>query len=57
LTEIVPTSSNIFEYASIVKNKSVNRKLIKAGNEIILNGYDEEKNINELLEKSEKSLF
>ncbi|MDD5770272.1 MAG: replicative DNA helicase [Candidatus Gracilibacteria bacterium] len=57
LTEIVPTSSNIFEYAQIVKNKSVNRKLIKAGNEIILNGYDEEKNINELLEKSEKSLF
>lgn len=57
LTEIVPTSSNIYEYAQIVKNKSVNRKLIKAGNEIILNGYDEEKNINELLEKSEKSLF
>jgi replicative DNA helicase len=30
LTEIVPTSSNIYEYATIVKNKSVNRKLIKA---------------------------
>lgn len=57
LTEIVPTSANIFEYATIVKNKSVNRKLIKAWNEIILHGYDEEKNINELLEKSEKSLF
>lgn len=57
LTEIVPTSSNIFEYATIVKNKSINRKLIKAWNEIILNWYDEEKNINELLEKSEKALF
>lgn len=57
LTQIVPTSSNIFEYAQIVKNKSVNRKLIKAWNEIILYWYDEEKNINELLEKSEKSLF
>ncbi len=57
LTEIVPTSSNIFEYAQIVKNKSVNRKLIKSWNEIILYGYDEENNINELLEKSEKSLF
>ncbi|MDP5039005.1 MAG: replicative DNA helicase [Candidatus Gracilibacteria bacterium] len=57
LTEIVPTSSNIFEYAQIVKNKAVNRKLIKAGNEIILNGYNEEKNITELLEFSEKSLF
>lgn len=57
LAEIVPTSSNIFEYATIVKNKSINRKLIKSWNEIILYWYDEEKNINELLEKSEKSLF
>jgi len=57
LTELVPTSSNIFEYAQIVKNKSINRKLIKAWNEIIMNWYDEEKNITEILEKSEKSLF
>lgn len=57
LTEIVPTSSNIYEYAMIVKNKSVNRKLIKVGNEIVLNGYNEEKAIPELLEASEKSLF
>lgn len=57
LTDIVPTSSNIFEYATIVKNKSVNRKLLKVGNEILLYGYDEETHINELLEKAEKSLF
>jgi replicative DNA helicase len=57
LTEIVPTTANIFEYASIVKNKSVLRRLIKAGNEIISYGYDEEEKINELLEKSEKSIF
>ena len=57
LTEIVPTSSNIFEYAQIVKNKSVLRRLIKAWNEIMQAWYDEEKHINELLEKSEKSLF
>jgi len=42
LTEIVPTSANIFEYAQIVKNKSVLRKLIKAWNEIVAWGYDEE---------------
>jgi replicative DNA helicase len=30
LTEIVPTSANIYEYAQIVKNKAVLRKLIKA---------------------------
>ena len=29
LTEVVPTSANIYEYAMIVKNKAVLRKLIK----------------------------
>jgi len=57
LTEIVPTSSNIFEYAQIVKNKSVLRKLIKTWNEIISLWYDEDKKLNEQLEKAEKALF
>lgn len=57
LTEIVPTSSNIFEYAQIVKNKAVLRKLIKSWNEIISLWYQEDTPINDLLEKSEKSLF
>ncbi len=57
LTEIVPTTSNIFEYGSIVKNKSVLRRLIKSGNEIISYGFDEDGKINELLEKAEKSIF
>ena len=51
------TSANIFQYAQIVKNKSVLRKLIRAGNEIIMNGYDEASDTPDLLEKSEKSLF
>lgn len=57
LTEIVPTTANVFEYASIVKNKAVLRNLIRAWNEIIWFGYDEEQQINELLEKTEKSIF
>ncbi len=57
LTEIVPTTSNIFEYASIVKNKSVLRRLIRTWNEIISYGYMEDEKINILLEKSEKSIF
>lgn len=57
LTEIVPTSTNIFEYAQIVKNKAVLRKLIKSGNEIVACGYQEDAPLSELLEKSEKSLF
>ena len=57
LTEIVPTSANIFEYAQIVKNKSVLRRLIKSGNEIVALWYQEDAPINDLLEKSEKSIF
>jgi len=57
LTEIVPTSSNIYEYSLIVKNKAVLRRLIKAGNEVVSLWYQEDEPINELLEKSEKSLF
>jgi replicative DNA helicase len=57
LTDIVPSSANIFEYAMIVKNKAVLRRLIKAWNEVVSLGYQEDCPINELLEKSEKSLF
>jgi len=57
LTEIVPTTANVFEYAQIVKNKAVLRNLIRAWNEIISYGYDEDKSINDLLEKTEKSVF
>jgi len=57
ITSSVPTTANIFEYATIVKNKSIHRKLIKAGNEILAAAYDEEKNINSILEIAEQSLF
>lgn len=57
LTEIVPTTANVFEYAQIVKNKSIHRWLIKCWNEIISYWFDEDKQINELLEKAEKSVF
>ncbi|MDD5376508.1 MAG: replicative DNA helicase [Candidatus Gracilibacteria bacterium] len=57
LTESIFTSANIYQYAQIVKHKGILRKLIKAGNDILLAGYDEESDINKLLEKAEQSLF
>ncbi|PID84598.1 replicative DNA helicase [Candidatus Gracilibacteria bacterium] len=51
------TSANIFQYAQIVKDKSVLRKLIRAGNEIIAFANDTNEETNKLLEKCEKSLF
>lgn len=57
LASSIFTSANIYQYAQIVKNKSVLRKLIKSGNEIMLYGYDEATETPILLEKAEKSLF
>jgi len=57
LTEEVPTSSHIFEYASIVKQKSTLRRLLRAGQEIAGLGMDEAATVNSLLEKAEQSLF
>lgn len=57
LTDIVPTTANVFEYAQIVKNKSVLRNLLRAWNEVISLWYDEEREINDLLEKAEKAIF
>jgi len=57
LASSIFVSSNIFQYAQIVKNKSVLRKLIRSGNEIMLYGHDEATETPLLLEKAEKSLF
>ncbi|MBU2524046.1 replicative DNA helicase [Patescibacteria group bacterium] len=57
LTDEVPTSTHIIQYASIVKEKSTLRNLIKAGNEIMACGYEQNTDLEELLERSEKSLF
>lgn len=57
ITNIVPTSSHVVEYAFIVKNKSTLRKLLRCGQEVTALGYEENTPIDELLEKAEKSLF
>ncbi len=57
LMSSVFSSANIWQYAQIVKNKSVLRKLIRAGNEIIMYGQDETRETTESLEKAEQSLF
>ena len=57
LTEAVPTATHILQYATIVKQKSTLRKLLKAGDVITGLGYEETENIENLLEKAEKSLF
>jgi len=53
----VPTATHIFQYASIVKEKSILRKLILAGDTIKGLGFQEDENIEELIDQSEKALF
>ncbi len=57
LANEVPTSTHIFQYATIVKEKSILRKLILAGDNIKGLGYMENEEIEGLIDKAEKSLF
>jgi replicative DNA helicase len=57
LTSSVPTATHVFKYAQIVKNKATLRKMIKVGSTITACGYDEDENIENLLETAEKEVF
>jgi replicative DNA helicase len=57
LTNYVPTAAHATAYAEIVGSKAMRRRLIKASADISELGYDEETNIQELLEKAEAELF
>lgn len=57
LTLEVPTASHVLQYGLIVKHKSTLRRLIATGDKIIGLGYDEVKDLEDLLEEAEKTLF
>ncbi len=57
LTNYVPTASHAEKYADIIAQKSMRRRLIKAATEMIEEGYDESKSVQELIEEAETGLF
>lgn len=57
LTNFVPTAAHTEQYARIVAEKAMRRRLIKASQEIVGMGYDETKNLQELIETAESRLF
>jgi len=57
LVDYVPTAANISYYCKIVKEKSVNRKLISVATEIVTRGYDEQADVNELLDVAQKQIY
>lgn len=57
LTNYVPTAANASTYAEIVAAAAIRRRLINVSGEIAELGYDEEYQVQELLEKAEAELF
>ncbi len=57
LVEYVPTAANIAYYSKIIKEKAVVRKLISAATEIVTQGYDEQVEVEKLLDGAQKVIF
>lgn len=57
LTNFVPTATHVEQYAEIVAQKAMRRRLIKASQEIVGYGYDEGRTMQELIETAESELF
>lgn len=57
LTNFVPTATHVEQYAEIVSQKSLRRRLIKASQDIVGLGYDEARSLQELVEEAETRLF
>ncbi len=57
LMNFVPTASNVIHYAKIVSQKMVLRNLISASNEIQSLAWEENRNIDEVLDEAEKKIF
>lgn len=57
LTNFVPTATHVEQYAEIVAQKALRRRLIKASQDITGLGFDEAKSLQELIEEAETRLF
>jgi replicative DNA helicase len=57
LTNFVPTAAHLEQYAQIVAEKSIRRRLINASQDIASISYDENKSLQELIEEAETRLF
>lgn len=57
LSNFTATSSNIVSYANIIQKKSTLRRLLNAANDITNLGYNEEQDIEKVLDEAEKKIF
>lgn len=57
LTNFVPTAAHVEQYAEIVAQKALRRRLIKVSQDTVELGYNEERDLQELIEEAETRLF
>ena len=57
LVDFVPTSANIRHYANIVKEKGIQRKLIRNATEIVSKSYGSNVDVDELVDSAEQLIF
>ena len=57
LLSIVPTAAHVEYYAEIVKREATRRRLIDAGSTIVTIGYNDDLDLVDALDKSEKLVF
>ena len=57
LTNTVPTAAHLEQYAEIVAEKAIRRRLIIASEDIATVSFDENKSLQELIEEAETRLF
>jgi replicative DNA helicase len=57
LVDSIPTAANITYYARIVKEKAILRRLIATATEIVSRGYENEGDVEDLLDQAEKNIF
>ena len=57
LVTFVPTAANVQHYIGLVETKSTQRALIRAGGEIMRDGMDDEKELEDTLNQAEKRIY
>ncbi|USS88135.1 replicative DNA helicase [Fructilactobacillus hinvesii] len=57
LAESVPTAANLTYYAKIVKKKATLRRLIQTATKIATDGYDEDEDLDTLLDNAEREIM
>lgn len=57
LATVVPTAGNVIHYGRIVHNNATRRRLISAASDITELGFDEETDIDSLMDNAEKKVF